>query len=259
LTASDLGVDVDNLLVSQPDCGEMALDIVDQLVRSAAVDVIVIDSVAALVPRAELEGDMSDQQIGLQARLMSKAMRKITGSLSLSQCTIIFLNQLRSKVGVIYGSPEVTSGGNALKFYSSVRLDTRRKEILPDNIGIRVKVKVVKNKVAAPFKTVMLDIIFGKGIDSMGCMLDAALDLGIIERRGSWYAYQGKQLAQGRLNTVEYLKGDIGVAVQNEVREALANFGRKDVDDDGEVKAKVEEIEEVVDEPILSEEGSILE
>jgi len=148
LYAENLGVDVKNLLVTQPDSGEMALDVVDQLVRSSAVDVIVVDSVAALVPRAELEGDMSDAQIGLQARLMSKAMRKITGSLAMSQSTVIFLNQLRSKVGVIYGSPEVTSGGNALKFYSSVRIDTRRKEILPDNAGIRVKVKVVKNKIA---------------------------------------------------------------------------------------------------------------
>ncbi|KAG7342319.1 recombinase A [Nitzschia inconspicua] len=235
--AAGLGVGVDDLLVSQPDSGEMALDIVDQLVRSSAVDVIVVDSVAALVPRAELEGDMSDSQIGLQARLMSKAMRKITGSLSLSQCTVIFLNQLRSKVGVIYGSPEVTSGGNALKFYASVRLDTRRKEILPDNKGIRVKVKVVKNKVAAPFKAVMLDIIFGTGIDSWGCTLDAALDLGIVERRGSWYAYQGNQLAQGRHNVVEYLKtNDLGESIKEDVRQALANYGQPvDLDDDGDV------------------------
>ena len=186
--AADIGIDVDSLLVSQPDSGEMALDIVDQLVRSSAVDVIVVDSVAALVPRAELEGDMSDQQIGLQARLMSKAMRKITGSLAASQCTVIFLNQLRSKVGVIYGSPEVTAGGNALKFYASIRLDTRRKEILPDEKGIRVKVKVVKNKIAAPFKVVFLDVLFGTGIDRMGCLLDAALELGVVERKGSWYA-----------------------------------------------------------------------
>ena len=236
VTAEALGIDVDDLLVSQPDCGEMALDIVDKLVRSSAVDMIVVDSVAALVPRAELEGDMSDTQIGLQARLMSKAMRKITGSLALSQCTVIFLNQLRSKVGVIYGSPEVTSGGNALKFYASVRLDTRRKEILPDNAGIRVKVKVVKNKVAAPFKAVMLDILFGSGIDSGGCMLDAALDLNVVERRGSWYAYQGDNLAQGRLNTLEYLKTneDLYKTIEENVRTALANFGR-DESDDGDV------------------------
>lgn len=232
--AESLGIDVDDLFVSQPDCGEMALDIVDKLVRSSAVDVIVVDSVAALVPRAELEGDMSDTQIGLQARLMSKAMRKITGSLALSQCTVIFLNQLRSKVGVIYGSPEVTSGGNALKFYASVRLDTRRKEVLPDNAGIRVKVKVVKNKVAAPFKIVMLDILFGSGIDSGGCMLDAALDLDVVERRGSWYAYRGDNLAQGRHKTVEYLKAneELYNTLEEDVRTALANYGKEDDSDD---------------------------
>jgi recombination protein RecA len=221
-------VDIDNLLVSQPDSGEMALDVVDQLVRSAAVDVIVVDSVAALVPRAELEGDMSDAQIGLQARLMSKAMRKITGSLALSQCTVIFLNQLRSKVGVIYGSPEVTSGGNALKFYASVRLDTRRKEILPENSGIRVKVKVVKNKVAAPFKIVNLDLLFGSGIDQIGCMLDAAMDLNIVERRGSWFSYKGQNMAQGRINVVEMIKSDSKLMAQleTEVRLALSEMGK---------------------------------
>lgn len=259
-----MGVDVDSLLVSQPDCGEMALDIVDQLVRSSAVDVIVVDSVAALVPRAELEGDMTDQQIGLQARLMSKAMRKITGSLALSQCTVIFLNQLRSKVGVIYGSPEVTSGGNALKFYASVRLDTRRKEILPDNVGIRVKVKVVKNKVAAPFKAVMLDILFGSGIDSIGCMLDAALDLGVVERRGSWYAYQGNQMAQGRVNTVDLLKKnkDLNLQIQEDVRIALAKVGKTtavDDDDDEVAQGDFMDDEAAVDEPLLSEQNSILE
>lgn len=231
--AASVGIDVDELFVSQPDCGEMALDIVDQLVRSSAVDIIVIDSVAALVPRAELEGDMSDAQIGLQARLMSKAMRKITGSLALSQCTVIFLNQLRSKVGVIYGSPEVTSGGNALKFFSSVRLDTRRKEILPDNQGIRVKVKVVKNKVAAPFKAVMLDIKFGSGIDSFGCMLDAAIDMDVVERRGSWFSYNGDNLSQGRHNTIEYLKdnADLARAIEEEVRNALKSIGRDSKDE----------------------------
>lgn len=223
LYSAALGVDVDALLVSQPDSGEMALDIVDQLVRSAAVDIIVVDSVAALVPRAELEGDMSDMQVGLQARLMSKALRKITSSLSLSQCTVIFLNQLRSKVGVIYGSPEVTSGGNALKFYASVRLDTRRREILPDNIGIRAKVKVVKNKVAAPFKVVELDILFGQGIDKFGSLLDAALDLDVVQRRGSWYSYQNENFAQGRINAGVHLKEHPAVAKQLEleVREAM--------------------------------------
>jgi len=251
-----MGVDVDNLLVSQPDCGEMALDIVDQLVRSSAVDVIVVDSVAALVPRAELEGDMTDQQIGLQARLMSKAMRKITGSLAMSQCTVFFINQLRSKVGVIYGSPEVTSGGNALKFYASIRLDTRRKEVLPDNKGIRVKVKVVKNKVAAPFRAVMLDILFGKGIDSIGCMLDAALDLDIVDRRGSWYAYGGKQLAQGRINTVDLLRtdADLRSSVGEKVRKALASIGKDDEDEDEEGAGEGYADEATLDEPLLSEE-----
>lgn len=221
--AKSLGVDVDSLLVSQPDSGEMALDIVDQLVRSAAVDVIVVDSVAALVPRAELEGAMSDMQVGLQARLMSKALRKITSSLSSSQCTVIFLNQLRSKVGVIYGSPEVTSGGNALKFYASVRLDTRRREVLPDNLGIRVKIKVVKNKVAAPFKVIELDILFGEGIDKMGSLLDAALDLCVVQRKGSWYSYQDTNFAQGRLNASVYLKENKDVAknMEAELREVM--------------------------------------
>ena len=247
--AARLGVDVDNLFVTQPDSGEMALDVVDQLVRSSAVDVIVVDSVATLVPRSELEGDMSDSQIGLQARLMSKAMRKITGSLALSQCTVIFLNQLRSKVGVIYGSPEVTSGGNALKFYSSVRLDTRRKEILPDNLGIRVKVKVVKNKVAAPFKVVNLDILFDSGIDRVGCTLDAAMDLDIVERRGSWYAYKGNNVAQGRQNVVDLLRNDeaLGTQLENDVRTALDNMAmpeRKKVEVEEQDEATVTEMEQ---------------
>ena len=256
--AAALGVDIDSLLVSQPDSGEMALDIVDQLVRSSAVDVIVVDSVAALVPRAELEGEMSDMQVGLQARLMSKALRKITASLSLSRCTVIFLNQLRSKVGVIYGSPEVTSGGNALKFYASVRLDTRRREILPDNMGIRAKVKVVKNKVAAPFKTIELDILFGEGIDKMGSLIDAALELGIVQRRGSWYSYNDANFAQGRVNASLYLKSnkDVAMGMERAVREALveAKSGRGvDVDDDdkdeefGEVKITAEESSSVLE------------
>jgi len=240
--AASLGVDIDALFVSQPDSGEMALDIVDQLVRSSAVDIIVIDSVAALVPRAELEGDMSDNQIGLQARLMSKAMRKITGSLAMSQCTVIFLNQLRSKVGVIYGSPEVTSGGNALKFFASVRLDTRKKEVLPDNVGIRIKVKVVKNKVAAPFKVVNLDILFGSGIDRLGCLVDAALELGVIVRKGSWYSFQDVNFSQGRLNAVAYLKSnkEMTFKIENAVRTAISSDGG-----DTLVKSEAEETESV--------------
>mmetsp|Transcript_647 Transcript_647/g.1015 ORF Transcript_647/g.1015 Transcript_647/m.1015 type:complete len:431 (-) Transcript_647:97-1389(-) len=255
--AAALGVDVESLLVSQPDSGEMALDIVDQLVRSSAVDVIVVDSVAALVPRAELEGEMSDMQVGLQARLMSKALRKITSSLSLSQCTVIFLNQLRSKVGVIYGSPEVTSGGNALKFYASVRLDTRRREILPDNLGIRAKVKVVKNKVAAPFKVIELDILFGEGIDKMGCLIDAALDLGVVQRKGSWYSYEGANFAQGRVNASLYLKDhrDVAVGMERAVREALLDVGAIGSDDD-DMRDEAGDFEEV---GIVTEESSVLE
>eukprot|EP00573_Skeletonema_grethae_P001876 CAMPEP_0201686752 /NCGR_PEP_ID=MMETSP0578-20130828/1085_1 /ASSEMBLY_ACC=CAM_ASM_000663 /TAXON_ID=267565 /ORGANISM="Skeletonema grethea, Strain CCMP 1804" /LENGTH=434 /DNA_ID=CAMNT_0048170845 /DNA_START=73 /DNA_END=1377 /DNA_ORIENTATION=- len=255
--AAALGVDVESLLVSQPDSGEMALDIVDQLVRSSAVDVIVVDSVAALVPRAELEGEMSDMQVGLQARLMSKALRKITSSLSLSQCTVIFLNQLRSKVGVIYGSPEVTSGGNALKFYSSVRLDTRRREVLPDNMGIRAKVKVVKNKVAAPFKVIELDILFGEGIDKMGCLIDAALDLGVVQRKGSWYSYDGANFAQGRVNASLYLKDhrEVAMGMERAVRDALLDAGAVDKDDD-DVGDEVGDFEEDI---ITTEESSVLE
>lgn len=245
--AASLGVDTDALYVSQPDSGEMALDIVDRLVRSAAVDVIVVDSVAALVPRAELEGDMSDQQIGLQARLMSKAMRKIVGSLALSQCSIIFLNQLRSKVGVIYGSPEVTAGGNALKFYSSVRIDTRRRDVLPDNAGIRIRAKVVKNKIAPPFRETFLDINFGSGIDRMGCLLDAAVECDVVVRRGSWYSYADANFAQGRLNGVEVLKEDADLAkrIENDVRAAmslgtLAELPEEDGEEAPSTEAEVE-------------------
>jgi recombination protein RecA len=225
------------------------LDIVDQLIRSAAVDVIVVDSVAALVPRAELEGDMSDNQIGLQARLMSKAMRKITGSLALSKCTVIFLNQLRSKVGVIYGSPEVTAGGNALKFFASVRLDTRKKEILPDNAGIRIKVKVVKNKVSAPFKVVHLDILFGSGIDRLGCLVDAALELGVISRKGSWYSFNDVNFSQGRHNAVAYLKNnkDMTVKIENAVRTAVSSDGGQAlVRSESDENVSVESFEESV-------------
>ena len=222
--ARNLGVNVDDLLVCQPDSGEMALDVVDQLVRSSAVDIVVIDSVAALVPRAELEGDMADTQMGLQARLMSKALRKITGSLSRSQTTVIFINQLRSKIGVMYGNPEVTAGGNALKFYSSVRVDIRRKEVLKDNEGIMVKCKIVKNKVAPPFRVVEFDILFGSGIDKYGCLLDAAEQTGFVERKGSWYSRKELRFAQGRRPAIEFLKTNIDLAdeIMVDVRDAMA-------------------------------------
>jgi recombination protein RecA len=201
---------VDNLLVSQPDSGEVALEIVDQLVRSSAVDIVVIDSVAALVPRAEIEGDMGDSHMGLQARLMSQAMRKITGNIAKSGCTVIFLNQLRQKIGVTYGSPETTTGGTALKFYASVRLDIRRIQTLKraneGEYGIRAKVKVAKNKVAPPFRIAEFDIIFGKGISTLGCVVDLSEEMGIINRRGAWYSFNGDNIGQGRDNTIKYME-----------------------------------------------------
>jgi recombination protein RecA len=222
-----LGVDIANLLVSQPDNGESALEIVDQLVRSAAVDIVVIDSVAALVPRAEIEGEMGDNQVGLQARLMSKALRKIAGNIGKSGCTVIFLNQLRQKIGVTYGSPEVTTGGNALKFYASVRLDIRRIQTLKKGsegeYGIRAKVKVAKNKVAPPFRIAEFDIIFGQGISRLGCLVDLAEQTDIIHRKGAWYSYDGDNIAQGRDNTVRYLEEnpEFAAKVDQQVREKL--------------------------------------
>ncbi|MDJ0716095.1 MAG: recombinase RecA [Prochloraceae cyanobacterium] len=222
-----LGVDIQNLFISQPDTGETGLEIVDQLVRSAAVDIIVIDSVAALVPRAEIEGEMGDNQVGLQARLMSKALRKIAGNIGKSGCTVIFLNQLRQKIGVTYGNPEVTTGGTALKFYSSVRLDIRRTQTLKKGsegeYGNRVKVKVAKNKVAPPFRIAEFDIIFGTGISRLGCMLDLAEQTGAIVRKGAWYSYNGDNIAQGRDNAVTYLeeKPQLAIEIEKQVREKL--------------------------------------
>ena len=222
-----LGVDIENLLVSQPDNGEAALEIVDQLVRSSAVDIVVIDSVAALVPRAEIEGDMGDNQVGLQARLMSKALRKVAGNIGKSGCTVIFLNQLRQKIGVTYGSPEVTTGGNALKFYASVRLDIRRIQTLKKGsegeYGIRAKVKVAKNKVAPPFRIAEFDIIFGQGISRIGCLVDLAEQTGVITRKGAWYSYNGDNIGQGRDNTIKYLEENPEFAdnVDRLVREKL--------------------------------------
>jgi len=207
--AAALGVDIENLLVSQPDTGEMALEIVDQLVRSAAVDIVVVDSVAALTPRAEIEGEMGDLAVGSQARLMSQAMRKITGNIGKSGCTVIFLNQLRQKIGVTYGNPETTTGGNALKFYASVRLDIRRIQTLKrgtEEYGIRAKVKVAKNKVAPPFRIAEFDILFGRGISTIGCLLDLAEETGVVTRKGAWYSYEGDNIGQGRDNTITWLE-----------------------------------------------------
>lgn len=222
-----LGVDIANLLVSQPDNGEAALEIVDQLVRSSAVDIVVIDSVAALVPRAEIEGEMSDNQVGLQARLMSKALRKVAGNIGKSGCSVIFLNQLRQKIGVTYGSPEVTTGGNALKFYASVRLDIRRIQTLKKGsegeYGIRAKVKVAKNKVAPPFRIAEFDIIFGHGISRLGCLVDLAEQTGVITRKGAWYSYNGDNIGQGRDNTIKYMedKPEFVEKIDQQVREQL--------------------------------------
>ncbi len=224
--AAALGVDIENLLVSQPDTGEMALEVVDQLVRSVAVDIVVIDSVAALVPRAEIEGDMGDAHMGLQARLMSQALRKITGNIGKSGCTVIFLNQLRQKIGVVYGNPETTTGGNALKFYCSVRLDIRRVQTLKkgsEEYGIRAKVKVAKNKVAPPFRVAEFDIIFGKGISTLGCLIDLAEETGVIKRKGSWYSYNKDNIGQGREKAIIYMEEnpEFTAKIEQQVREKL--------------------------------------
>lgn len=219
--AKALGVNTDDLLVSQPDTGEQALEITEQLVRSAAVDIIVVDSVAALVPKAEIDGEMGDQLPGLQARLMSQALRKLTAIASKTGTTIVFINQLRQKIGVVYGSPEVTTGGNSLKFYASVRMDIRRIETIKkdgNDIGNRVKVKIVKNKVAPPFKIAEFDILFGKGINIEGCIVDAAVEFDIIEKSGAWYSYNSEKVAQGRDNTVAALKAQPKILEEIELK-----------------------------------------
>ena len=222
--AKNIGVDIDNLYISQPDCGEQALEITETMVRSGAMDIIVVDSVAALVPKAEIDGDMGDSHVGLQARLMSQALRKLTAVISKSNCTVVFINQLREKVGVMFGNPETTTGGRALKFYSSVRLDVRRIESLKQGgevIGNRTRVKVVKNKIAPPFKEAEFDIMFGEGISTVGDILDLAADNNIINKSGAWYAYEGNKIGQGRENAKQYLKDNPAVCaeVERKVRE----------------------------------------
>lgn len=229
LYARNLGVDIENLLVSQPDTGEQALEIAEALVRSGAIDIIVVDSVAALVPRAEIEGEMGDSHVGLQARLMSQALRKLTGAISKSRTTVVFINQIREKVGVAYGSPETTTGGRALKFYASIRLEVRKQENIKqgaDITGSRTRVKVVKNKVAPPFKQADFDIMYGSGISREGSILDTAADLNIVSKSGAWYSYSEDRLGQGRENVKDYLREHPEVAreIEFKVRQAL-NIG----------------------------------
>ncbi|MDE3008317.1 MAG: recombinase RecA [Acidobacteriota bacterium] len=232
--ARAIGVNVDDLLISQPDTGEQALEIADMLIRSGALDVLIIDSVAALTPRAEIEGDMGDSHVGLQARLMSQALRKITGGLSKSNTVAVFINQLREKIGVIYGSPEVTPGGRALKFYSSVRLDIRRIESIKDGtdvVGNRTRVKVVKNKCAAPFKQAEFDIMYGLGISREGSVLDVAVELGLVKKAGAWFTYEGEQMGQGRENVKTFLRENpqTMAEIDGRVRAHLANEIAPDV------------------------------
>jgi recombination protein RecA len=243
--AKNLGVDTDALLVSQPDTGEQALEIADMLIRSGALDVLVIDSVAALVPRAEIEGEMGDSHVGLQARLMSQALRKIAGALNNSGTTAIFINQLREKIGVMFGSPETTTGGKALKFYASVRLDIRRIETLKDGgeaVGNRTRVKVVKNKVAPPFKQAEFDILYGKGVSREGSLIDMGVEQGILRKSGAWYTYEGDQLGQGKENARKFLRDNPDVAneVEKRIKDKLGIGAKLDADDTEPAAAPVE-------------------
>ena len=252
--ARKLGVNIDDLLISQPDAGEQALEIADTLVRSGAIDVLVVDSVAALVPRAELEGEMGDQQPGLQARLMSQALRKLTASINKSNTMVIFINQIRMKIGVMYGSPETTSGGNALKFYASVRLDIRRIGAVKERdevIGNQTRVKVVKNKLAPPFKQVEFDIMYGEGVSKMGEIIDLGVKAGVVEKSGAWFSYDSQRIGQGRENAKAFLKAnpDIAAKIEATVRQnagliaeqILAGDGAEDKAEDKEVEADEEE------------------
>ncbi len=249
--ARNIGVDIDNLYISQPDNGEQALEITETMVRSGAVDIVIVDSVAALVPKAEIDGDMGDSHVGLQARLMSQALRKLTAVISKSNCTVIFINQLREKVGVMFGNPETTTGGRALKFYSSVRLDVRRIESLKQGgevIGNRVRVKVVKNKIAPPFKEAEFDIMFGKGISTDGDILDLAAKENIIEKSGAWYAYNGAKIGQGRENAKNYLREHQEVRDEVE-RKVRAHYGLIDGEEGAEEKGAAEKKAKPADKP----------
>lgn len=242
--AKKLGVNVEDLLISQPDAGEQALEIVDTLVRSGALDVLVIDSVAALVPRAELEGDMGASHVGLQARLMSQALRKLTGSISRSRTTVIFINQIRMKIGVMFGSPETTTGGNALKFYSSVRLDIRRIGAIKDKdevVGNHTRVKVVKNKMAAPFRQVEFDIMYGEGISKTGELIDIGVKEGFIEKAGSWFSYNDQRIGQGKENSRTFLKENPAIADEIEERIRALSSGVAEVISEAEAKASEDE------------------
>lgn len=252
--AKKLGVDVDNLIVAQPDTGEQALEIAEELVRSGAVDIITIDSVAALVPKAEIDGEMGDAHVGLQARLMSQALRKLTGVLSKSKTVAIFINQLREKVGIMFGNPETTPGGRALKFYSTIRLDVRRQEAIKisgEAIGSRTKVKVAKNKVAPPFREAEFDIIYGEGISQEGCVLDLAVTMNIVEKSGAWFAYGGQKIGQGRENAKQYLKDNPNILaeVEKKVKDNYSEAFEKSM---GEIEPL--EAQEEVDPNLVEEE-----